>query len=118
MTSADLPLIPWDKSSLLSSELSSSSYISVQRTAVDIFALGYPEFANKLINALWEYGHGLGFDYAFAQDTLRCLYNAWEATDTMPSFVKNPDQGKIFNGRIPGEEDDKWQRIVVEGWAE
>ena len=118
MVFAPLPLIPWDKSSLLSSKTSSGSCISVQRTAIDLFALGYPEYANQLINALWEYGHGLEFDYAFGKDTLRCLYNAWDATNTMPSFVQNPSPEKIFNGYVPGEENATWQRTVVEGWTE
>ena len=118
MASTPLPLIPWNKSLLLSSKTSSGSCTSVERTAIDLFALGYPEYANQLITALWEYGHGLKFDYAFGKDTLRCLYNAWDATNTMPSFVQNPSPEKIFNSRIPGEENENWQKTVIEGWTE
>ncbi|EDU42066.1 SMI1-KNR4 domain containing protein [Pyrenophora tritici-repentis] len=118
MASAPLPLLPWDKSSILSSKQSSDSYKSIQKTAVDLFALGYPEYANQLINTLWKYGHGLEFDYAFAEDTLRCIYYAWDATDTIPSFAKNPSLEKILNGPISGEQNEKRQRVVVEGWTD
>ncbi|CAA9964911.1 hypothetical protein PTNB29_07066 [Pyrenophora teres f. teres] len=74
MAFAPLPLLPWDKSSLLSSKQSSGSDKSIQRTA--------------------------------------------DTTDTIPSFAKKPSLERIINGPIPREQNEKRQKVVVEGWIE
>ncbi|KAF2738941.1 hypothetical protein EJ04DRAFT_583341 [Polyplosphaeria fusca] len=93
-TSAALPLIPWSKKDILKERSSVDVTISVSNTAIDLFVLGYPKHANRLIQALHDAGNGMQFDRALIDS----LYAAWLAYDCMPSFVSDPDPNKIFDG--------------------
>ncbi|KAF2129388.1 hypothetical protein P153DRAFT_340190 [Dothidotthia symphoricarpi CBS 119687] len=120
-----IPLIPWSKTVLLCTRDSKHSSVVVQQAALDLFVLGYPNHANKLIDALYEYGHGITFDL-FVDKTMIALYNAWEATNTTPSYISNPDPDKVFNGRYNQEKsgdvreyvDTDWVKGLPEEWRE
>jgi hypothetical protein len=97
MASKVLPLIPWQRTELSTAPKSEQSAQAVPEQALDLFVLGFPEQANTLLKALYDYGHGLEFDIDINShpksfyspwefvDCLICLYAVWEAFDCLPS---------------------------------
>jgi hypothetical protein len=59
---------------------------SIQRIAVDLFVLGYPDHATKLIDAICEHLPAARFDFeeGLAENP---LYYVWEATHKLPNSL-------------------------------
>ena len=115
MASAHLPLIPWSKTSLLTARAAVDSSIPVQQAAVDLFVLGYPNLANKLIDSLYEHSHGIEFKtWGSGKALMMSLDAAWEATGTMPTYIKHPDPDKIYKGHNAGDKVSRTHGVRLE----
>jgi hypothetical protein len=114
MTSQSLPLIPWQKTSLLTAQDSRSSTSIVQEGALDLFVLGYSDQANTLLEALYHHGCGLEFDL---NSNVKTLYDAWDAFNCTPSWILNPDSDKPFWGRDHIEKGKPLWDIYKDQWV-
>lgn len=112
MASRDSLLFPWSKSLLLNARKSSDAADQTLQIALDLFVLGRPTLANQLIDAFYKHYRGIDFDVV-KSDTARCLYHAWKATNSMPSYISQPDRNLVINGPASDDEParEKWASI-------
>ncbi|PSN61783.1 hypothetical protein BS50DRAFT_680715 [Corynespora cassiicola Philippines] len=95
MSKAPLPLIPWEK--IFPSGEPRCVHVSqaVQEVALDLFILGFPSQANRLLSTLHETMNGLTFHH---RETELAIYNAWEGSGSTPDWITNPSPEKTIVG--------------------
>jgi len=92
-----LPLIPWSKTKILRCRKILDSSKIVQLTAVDLFALGFYEQANTLLEAIHDYGLDTASPHFHGCSTITHFQRAWEATDSCPQWAKKSDDVEPYH---------------------
>ncbi|KAI4612450.1 hypothetical protein J4E80_007183 [Alternaria sp. BMP 0032] len=86
-----LPLIPWSKTSILTCRMHLNSSRIAQHAALDLFVLGFPHQANKLLESIHKYGlDTTTWDY-YGHTTEEQLQGAWTTSDTFPTWARRAD---------------------------
>ena len=86
-----LPLIPWSKTSILNCRMHLNSSRIAQHAALDLFVLGFPHQANKLLESIHKYGlDTTTWDY-YGHTTEEQLQGAWTTSDTFPTWARRAD---------------------------
>ncbi|KAI4616857.1 hypothetical protein J4E83_006438 [Alternaria metachromatica] len=101
-----LPLIPWSKTSILNCRMHLNSSRIAQHAALDLFVLGFPHQANKLLESIHKYGlDTTTWDY-YGHTTEEQLQGAWTTSDTFPTWARRADHadtGSISTAGLPND---------------
>ncbi|KAJ4299055.1 hypothetical protein N0V90_004299 [Kalmusia sp. IMI 367209] len=112
MSAKPLPLIPWTKTNILEQRNSQDASRIALDAALDLMVLGYPAHANRLVDSLYNAGNGILFD---TRRNLSPLFQAWEATDSMATYIRTPDPNKLYNGFDDTENGKKLRESLKNG---
>jgi hypothetical protein len=82
-----LPLIPWSKTSILTSRMHLDASRIAQQAALDLFVLGFAEQAFMLLETVHEYGIDTKTKDYYGATISRQLTGAWGASDSFPSWA-------------------------------
>jgi len=86
-----LPLIPWSKTSILTCRMHLNSSRIAQHAALDLFVLGFPQQANKLLESTHKYGLDTTTGDYYGHTTAKQLQGAWSASDSFPTWARRAD---------------------------
>lgn len=116
MASSFLPLLPWPSTHLLSARNRIDSARSVQIIVLQLFILGYPEFGNRLIDALYDSNDSndgdILLDHRSPTTEIKSLYAAWGATKIMPNYIR-----KKYNDRTSDNSIQQYFDLPADKWV-
>ena len=85
------PKLPWNKEKMLRERSSHSVIGQALERALDLMILGYPEEATRIVRCLYEND---AFEFRNETAIQNGFLFGWDATDSTPDFVRDPDLNK------------------------
>ena len=88
-----LPLIPWSKTSILTSRMHLDASRIAQQAALDLFVLGSAEQVYILLETIHEYGRDMTTKDHYSRTTSKQIQGAWGGSDSWPSWAHEASDG-------------------------